>query len=145
MPKMFFSRYDFLMIFVRIFIRAPFCTFLSEKSPSFGLFSKSRSKKYSLYTVSICIFDVKILFLRYDFLMTFCSILHQSTIVHPFGENSASFSLFSKGCSKKYSLYTVSICIFVGKIVFSRYDCLMTFCSILYPSTIVHLFGWKTA
>ena len=156
-------------------MKAPLCTFLAEKTASFGLLSKSCSKKYSLYTVSICIFDAKNVFSRYDFLMIFCSILHQSTILHLFvrkncfiwpffkklqqnvqsihcldlhfwcqnsffrgtifwyyfvrffiraplctllAENSASFSLFSKSCSKKYSLYTVSICILMQKCFF---------------------------
>ena len=108
-------------------------------------FFQNCTKKYSLYTVSICIFDVKKFYSRYEILIKYCSILHQSTIVHLFGRKTASFDLFSKSCSKKYSLCTVSICIFDAIDIFSRYNLLLKYCSILHQSTIVHLFHRKIA
>ena len=113
--KSFFRGMIYYWNFVRYFIRAPLCTFLAEKTASFGLFSKRCSKKYSLYTVSICIFDAQKVFSRYEFLMKFCSILHQSTIVHLFGRKNCFIWPFFQKCTKKYSLYTVSICIFDAK------------------------------
>ena len=111
-------------LFFDSFIRAPLCTVCGEKTAWFGLFSKGCSKKYSLYTVSICIFvgQKLAIFEGNDCLVTLMpDSLSRAPLCTGWAEKIVWFGLFSKGCSKKYSPYTISILHFWGqKSVFSK-------------------------
>ena len=114
----FFRRFDFFdaNLFVRFFFQSIIVHSLGRKNCLIWPFFRKVAPKPTVYTLSRLAFLMpKKFFSRYDFLMTFCSILVQSTILHLFGEKTASFGLFSKSCNKMYSLSTVSFCIFEAR------------------------------
>ena len=128
-----------VILMLRFFIRAPLCTVWAEKICLIWPYFKNLLQKVqSIHSLDLHFWGQKLIISKETIFWSYwlLRILYLSTVVHSLSQKkSVWFDLFSKSCPKKYSLYTVSICIFDVKILFFE---VRFFDDILFDSSSEH-------